>query len=683
MRHTVHTVEQLTTLVEVVTKAGEFAFDVESRGVLERHDDFLKLFEKECKEHIATLKNPGSAIIASSTETIRSRYLKDLALDPLRNEVFWISIATAGHSWAIPMGHKLGDIIVPEQRGDGTTIPPTGYRKLLENGNESMAKAKYVIPGEYSPAPPQLSRSEVFEALRPIFFSDLIKVGHNVKFDARSIKKYYGELPPGPYMDTMILQHLEDENVPEFSLKKLIMRNFDGHDAYAKEGKLGSVIDTVPFDKAARYVHLDARWTWLLYTKLKAKLRLSESILPALKQDMEVLRVIMNMEDEGITVKTSALKDLRKDLEIKQRDCLLEITDMSYAGFNPDSNKDKQQYLFNKKRDGGLGLKPHKKTPKGAPSVDMEALEKLREDHPLVPLLLSYSELQKLKSTYVDGLIPKLNNGKLHPSYNLHRTATGRLSSNDPNLQNIPRDSSIRGLFVPPEGYTMLVADYDQIELRVMAMFSQDPQLLRIFKNNEDIHAATAAAVFRKDLSEVTSEERQIGKGVNFLTAYGGGSAKLARTTGIPDEHAEEILNAYYKSFSGLTKWKQVAIALGTKAGYVSTLSGRRRRLPGLNLTRQFDVSRAQRQAINAIIQGSAADICKQAMIDVDAAFSGTNVKMLVQVHDELVVIAPKEEEESAMQTLVSAMGHGRSIMGVTLKVSCHAATSWSEAKGK
>jgi DNA polymerase I-like protein with 3'-5' exonuclease and polymerase domains len=683
MLHTVHTVEELRNLVEVVTKAGEFAFDVESRGVLERHDDLHKLFLKECKEHIATLKNPGESIVASSTETIRSRYMKQLALDPLRNEVFWISIATLGHSWAIPMGHKLGEVIVPEERGDGTTIPPPGFRKFLANGGESMAKAKYVIPGEYSAPPEQLSRSVVFEELRPLFFSDFVKVGHNVKFDARSIQKYYGELPPGPYMDTMILQHLEDENSLSFSLTNLVAQNFGGHDAYSKEGKLGAVIDTVPFSTAARYVHLDARWTWLLYSKLMAKLRLTESLAPAIKQDMEVLRVIMTMEDEGITVKTSALKDLRKELEIKQRDCLLEIVDMSYAGFNPDSNKDKQNYLFTKKREGGLGLKPYKTTPKGAPSVDMEALEKLRDAHPLIPLLISYSELQKLKSTYVDGLIPKLNNGKLHPSYNLHRTATGRLSSNDPNLQNIPRDSSIRSLFVPPPGYTMLVADYDQIELRVMAMFSQDPQLLRIFRNNEDIHAATAAAVFKKDLLEVTSEERQIGKGVNFLTAYGGGSGKLARTTGIADEHAEEILNSYYKSFSGLTKWKQVAIARATKSGYVSTLSGRRRRLPGLTLSRQFEVSRAQRQAINAIIQGSAADICKQAMIDVDTTFSGTDTKMLVQVHDELIVITPKDQEEVAMNALITAMGHDRSIMGVTLKVSCHAATSWSEAKGK
>jgi DNA polymerase-1 len=683
MQQTVHTVEQLQELVETVSKVGEFSFDVETRGVLERHHDVLALFEKECEEHIATLKNPTEDIAARSKEAIRSKYLKSLALDPMRNEVFWIGIATHGCSWAIPMGHRFGKVLVPEERGDGTTVPPPGYRKLLKDGKESMAKAKYVVPGKYLDAPEQLSRSVVFDALRPLFFGDFIKVGHNVKFDARSISKYYEEIPPGPYMDTMILQHIDDENVPEFSLEKLISHNFGGHSAYHREGKLGKVIDTVPFDSAARYVHLDVRWTWLLYTKLKSKINLQETLLPVVEQDMEVLRVIMHMENEGISMKTSALKTLRKELEIKQRDVLLQISDMSYPGFNPDSNKDKQTFLFNKKRDGGLGLKPTKKTEKGAPSVDNEALSKLKDKHPIIPLLLEWAELGKLKSTYVDGLLPKLNNGKLHPSFHLHRAATGRLSSSDPNLQNIPRDSSIRGLFVPPDGYTMLVADYDQIELRVMAMFSQDPQLVKIFRNNEDIHAATAAAVFKKDVSEVTSEERQIGKGVNFLTAYGGGSVKLARTTGIADEHAAQILDAYYKSFSTLTRWKQKAIAVANKTGYVETLSGRRRRLPELRSGDSFTASRAQRQAINAIIQGSAADICKQAMIDVHAAFNGSEARMLVQVHDELVAIAPEGQEDRYIETLVSAMGHDRSIMGVTLKVSCHAATSWAEAKGK
>ena len=681
MHKTVNTVEELQKIVETVTEFKAFAFDIESRGVLERHDDVNTLFKNECKEHIATLKNPIEDVVARSTEAIRQRYLSTLALDPFRNEVFWLGIATHGHSWAIPMGHSVGEIIVPEQIGDGTVLPPLEYRKVLKNGSVSTAKTKFHVPATYSDPPEQLSRYDVFETLRPIFFSDSTKVGHNVKFDALSIQKYYGELPHGPYRDTMILQHVCDENFSSFSLTNLIFMNFDTHSPYAKEGKLGKIITSVPFSKASRYVHLDARWTWMLYIKLMAKLKAESSLIPVMEQDMEVMRVLMSMEQECITVDSYALKQLIKELDNKLNDTLLLLSEVAYPGFNPDSNKDKQLFLFNKKRDGGLGLKPTKKTPKGAPSVDTESLESLQGKHPIIPLLLTWSETQKLKNTYVDGLLPKLNNNKLHPSFNLHRTATGRLSSSSPNLQNVPRDSSIRGLFVPPDWYTMLVADYDQIELRVMAMFSQDKRLLEIFKNNEDIHTATAAAVFKKDITEITSEERQIGKGVNFLTAYGGGSNKLARVTGITAEHAEEILASYYKSFSGLTRWKQVAIATATKRGYTTTISGRRRRLLDLTSRSSELVSRAQRQAINAIIQGSAADICKQAMIYVDLAFRSTNSKMLVQVHDELVAIAPEDEEESAISTLINAMGHNKTIMGVTLNVSCHAARSWAEAK--
>jgi len=680
MALTVHTVSEINEIVSEIQKVGSFSFDIESRGVLERHPDVMEHFEKECSDHVKTLKNPSADIVARSTEVIRQRYLSQLALDPKRNEVFWIGLATAEQSWAIPMGHKVGKLITPEERGDGSTVPPPGHRKVLKDGSESVAKAKYLIQATFEPAPQQLDRFEVFEALRPLFFSECVKINHNVKFDARSIQKYYGSLPSKPYCDTMVLQHICDENISSFSLVSLIQHNFANHNAY-REGKIGKNIDSVPFDVAARYVHLDARWAWLTYKKLIAKIKIDCSLIPVLEKDMELLYVIMHMEEEGISVDHYSLKSLRKELDSKLKDTLLAISEIAYPGFNPDSNKEKQQFLFNKKRQGGLGLKPPKRTPNNAPSVDSESLEKLRGKHPIVPLLLEWQELQKLKSTYVEGLLPKLNRGKLHPSFHLHRTATGRLSSSDPNLQNIPRESTVRKLFVPPEGYRMLVADYDQIELRVMAMFSQDKELLRIFNEGIDIHTATAAAVFKKSLEQITSEERQIGKGVNFLTAYGGGYAKLARTTGISDEHAQNIMAAYRQSFKGLTQWKNKVIAVAQKKGYVTTLSGRRRRLIDITSSDQEKVSRAERQAINAVIQGSAADICKDAMIEVFSAFKGTKAKLVVQVHDELVAVSP--EDEDVQELFINAMGHNRSIMGVSLKVSCHTARSWSEAKGK
>jgi DNA polymerase-1 len=682
--HVISSLAELANVVDEIRNVGMFAFDVETRGVLERHPDVEEVMIQDWKDHLSTLKNPSPEIAKRARENFEAQYRKSLALDPLRNEVFWIGLATAGKSWAIPMGHKRGVILTPEEIGDGTTTPPPGYRKVLKNGQESMAKAKYVIPATYADAPEQLNKADVFRALKDLFFDEaLVKIGQNVKFDARSISKYYGgDIPVGPYADTMLMQHLVDENLMSYSLENLIMKNYDKHDAYARDGKLGKIIDLVPYDKAVRYVHLDVRWTWLLHQRLWPKICNHEGLLRCFYQDSQVLEVIMHMENNGIPVNERQLVNLGKELDDKLQHILLDLSDYTPIGFNPDSTKHKQQFLFNKKREGGLALKPHKTTATGQPSVDEESLKVLEHKHPAITMLLGWAETKKLKSTYVDGLIPQLNQGRLHPSFHLHRTATGRLSSSGPNLQNIPRDSSIRNLFVAPEGQIMLVADYDQIELRVMAMFSQDKELLNVFNNNIDIHTGAAALLFGKAVEEVTSEERQIGKGVNFLTAYGGGAGKLARTTGIPFEQAQHMIQEYYRQFSGLTEWKQKVVAQGRRLGYVETITGRRRRLPDLNSMNSELKSRAERQAVNAVVQGSAADLCKQAMIDIDRAFKGTNLKVLVQVHDELVAVAPEDEAVEMQELFIKAMGHDTIIQGVPLRVSCDMAATWGEAKG-
>lgn len=676
----VTTLDEIREAVSIIQAHGSFVFDVETRGNLERHPDLIEFIDSEWKTHLSKLKNPSPEIARKARETIEARYRGSLALDPKRNEVFWISLATAGHSWAIPMGHRVGITLIPEEVGDGTTIPPEGYRKLLKSGEESMAKYKYVIPAVYADPPEQLNRTDVLEALRPIFFSDLIKIGHNVKFDARSIGKYYGELPYGPFYDTILMQHILDENLMSYSMEQVVKYNYKTN-SHGREGKLGAIIEQVPFDKAVRYVHLDARWTWMLYTHLWRGIGFRKDLHSAFLLDSEVLRVLMEMEDNGILVDSRALKSLGKELDSKLREIILAISEHAFVGFNPDSNPHKQALLFNKKREGGLALKPVKKTAKGSPSVDEESLQKLKHEHPVIPLLLQYSEMQKLKSTYVDGLIPKLNHHKLHPSFHLHRTATGRLSSSNPNLQNIPRSSSIRSLFVAPEGHQLLVADYDQIELRVMAMFSQDKQMLKIFSNNIDIHTGAAALLFKKPAEEVTNEERQIGKGVNFLTAYGGGPHKLANTTGISVDDARAMIDQYYKQFSGLTEWKRRVVETGRNKGYVSTIAGRRRRLADLSSSDEYTRSRAERQAVNAVVQGSAADICKQAMVDIAELLKGTGATLLVQVHDELVVSVPEDILEELKPRFMDAMGHNRVMDGVPLLVSCDSAYSWADAK--
>lgn len=682
--HVVSSIEGLQEIVRVVSEVGAFAFDVETMGVVDRHPDVLAWVEKEWKNHTETLKLKTDDILARSKETIINRWRDTLALDPLRNNVFWLGIATEGRSWAIPMGHPNGEVVVPEERGDGSTVPPPGYRKITPGGKESMAKARYFKPAVFNAPPEQLSPHDVFTALEPLFFSDIVKIGHNVKFDARSIRKYYGgELPTSPFLDTMIMQHVVNENLSEYSLDGLVAHNFEDHSAYYRDGKLGKIITEVPFSKAVRYVHLDVRWTWLLYKKLYKKITVVPELLACLRQDMDVLRVLMEMEDSGIPVNKNSMSMLGKSLEKRLNELLIGMMDYAPPGFNPDSSKHKQQLLFNKKREGGLSLKPSKLTPKGAASVDEETLRKLETKHPIVPMLIEWAETKKLVSTYVDGLLPKLVNNRLHPSFHLHRTATGRLSSSNPNLQNIPRESSVRGLFVAPPGYQLLVADYDQIELRVMCMFSHDPKMSEFFLSGEDIHAGAAALVLNKPIEDVTHDERQLGKGVNFLTAYGGGAQKLARTTGIDEAHAKYVIDRYYQQFSGITKWKQDVIAYGRSKGYVKTMSGRRRHLSDLTSSDTQLRARAERQAVNAVVQGSAADICKQAMINVYNKFQPYKARILVQVHDELVAMVKDDQVDELQKILIDAMGDGTSYEGIPLKVSCHSAGSWAEAKGK
>jgi DNA polymerase I-like protein with 3'-5' exonuclease and polymerase domains len=682
--HIVFTVEGLQEIVRAVEEHGEFCFDVETRGVVSRHPDVLAQIEDEWKLHSTTLKSTHPDVLKRSKDSIVERWTKTLALDPLRNEVIWLGIAVTGKSWVIPVGHPNGSVLEPALRGDGSTVPPPGYRKVLKSGKESLAKASFFKPAVFSPPPEQLPKSVVFDTLRPIFFGDAVKIGHNVKFDARSVRKYFGgDLPTGPFYDTMLIQHVLNENLMAYSLEALIALNFEGFNPYNLDGKLGAVITEVPFLSAARYLHLDVRWTWLLYQKLMGRLVKDPVLMNCFTQDSQVLRVLMAMEDNGIPVNHRAMKTLGKNLDRRLDELMLDMYQYAPVGFNPGSTRHRQDLLFAKKAQGGLGLKPSKLTPGGQASVDEETLRKLEDKHPVIPMLLEYSDIKKSVSTYVDGLLPQLVKGRLHPNFNLHRTVTGRLSASNPNLQNIPRDSDIRSLFVAPDEYTLLVADYDQIELRIMCMFSQDKKMSEFFLTGADIHAGAAALCLGKDLADITAEERQMGKGANFLAAYGGGATKLAKAARIPEDLAKQFLAYYNKQFIGITKWKRQAVAEGVAHGYVTTMSGRRRRLPDLRSSDDGLRARAERQAVNAIVQGTASDICKQAMVACYDAFQGTDAQMLVQVHDELVVAVPSEQASDMKSILTAAMGDGRVNLGIPLKVSCHSAHSWDEGKGK
>lgn len=677
---------ELDELVEIVLREGEFVFDVETRGNIERNAEVMALVEAEWKEKEASLKSTHSTTLQRSRQAIEDKWRSNVALDPLRNDVFWIGIATRGRSWAIPMGHPNGEVLVPEERGDGTTVPPSGHRAILSSGKESVAKAKYFIPAEFTPPPVQLTQEQVFTALEPLFMrDDIVKINHNIKFDCKSVAKYYGGvLPKGRYIDTLVLTHIVNENLNSYSLGSVIDYLFD-FDPYHKDGKLGKSITTEPFSKACRYVHYDVRWAWLSYKRLMRVITSQSSLLKPLYMDLDLLPILAQMEMNGILVNKRAMSTLGKELELDLNNLLVEMYQYAPPGFNPGSNVHKTNLLFNKKRDGGLGLTPKKKTASGKPSVDDDSLRSLKGHHPIVDLLMQYSEIRKMKTTYVEGLLPLLHKGRLHPQFHLHRTATGRLSSSDPNLQNIPRDGRVRSLFIASPEETLIVADYSQIEMRIMAMYSQDPALLKIFTENIDIHAGTAGVILHKDPADVTSEERNIyGKVPNFLMGYGGGPKRLVEATNgqLSLEEAKFVVDNYNKGYGVLTEWKNAQVRKACRQGYVETMYGRRRRLPDLVSDDFVAKSKAERQAISAIIQGTASEICKEAMINLAKALDPSECKMLVQVHDELVISVPLSSILTWVPIIESAMGNGRVINGVSLEVEAHYAGSWSEAKG-
>lgn len=694
----VFSLEELQEVVDAIKAEGMFCFDVETRGTIAHHPDVVTMLEAEWVVKLKELKSKNPDVLARSRAVLESRWEKEIALDPLRNQVTWIGISVGGKSWAIPMSHKNGEVLTPEVRGDGSTVPPEGYRAVLPSGKVSTAKSKFFIPGTFNDPPKQLSPTDVWGLLTPIFMDDSIpKIGHNIKFDARSVAKYVGGIPKGSLIDTMSLMHIVNENLLSYSLEDVIGNQFSKWNPYYRDGKLGSRMETISFSKACYYVHLDARWTWLVYTKLLRQIAQHPTLMQALYLDICATNPIANMEHNGIMVNKREMKKLGKGLEVELNDILLMMSRHVPIGFSPDSNAHKRQLLFSPKAEGGLGLTPIKLTNGGVsgtgpknPSVDSESLEALRGKHIVVDYLLSWQETKKMKSTYVDGLIPKLHTGRLHPRFHLHRTTTGRLSSSDPNLQNIPRDGALRSLFYCEPENSLLDADYDQIELRIFAIFSQDKNLMDIFSKDIDIHSGTAALILGKDVDAVTPDDRQMyGKVPNFLMGFGGGPQRLVDATGgvITFDRAKEVIDEYNRAYSGMAAWKSRVVANARKLGYAETLGGRRRRLPDLNLVgndKPIRIRRqqAERQAVNAVVQGTAAEMCKKAIIEVSKVIDYPRVKLLVQVHDELLLSVPTSELGLWQPKIVRAMGDGDIIRGIPIKVSAGYAGSWYDAKG-
>ncbi len=531
----------------------------------------------------------------------------------------------------------------------------------------------------------RLSVSEFREIFSQIFADEKIKkVCQNGKFDI-AIMRSHGIEVAGFYFDTMLASYVLDpdqkHNMDDLARKYLHYTTIPLADLIGNKKNAERIFD-VDLQKLAEYAAEDADITYRLFNVLKAEIEKANLQTVAYDIEFPLVYVLEQMERDGVKIDETSLREFSKSLELMLEQLTSKIHALAGTNFNINSTKQLQEILFEK-----LKLPRTKKTKTGF-STDAKSLESLRGKHEIIDLLLEYRQISKLKSTYADAL-PKLINpktGRVHTTYNQTVASTGRLSSNDPNLQNIPIRTElgreIRKAFVPgDENRLILSADYSQIELRIMASISGDPALKAAFEKGEDVHRRTAALVFQVPPEEVTPEMRRKAKEVNFGILYGIGVFGLKTRLGISQKHAKEIIDTYFRTFKNVKKFMDDSINFAREHGYAQTLLGRRRYLHNINnsnaVIRQFE----ERVAINMPIQGTAADMIKLAMIKIydELKKRGSETKMVLQVHDELVFDIRKDELEELKPVIKETMENALKL-NVPVKVDIGVGENWLEA---
>ncbi len=451
----------------------------------------------------------------------------------------------------------------------------------------------------------------------------------------------------------------------------------------AGKGKKQITFNQVSLEVASPYACEDVIVTDLLNKALDDQIAQYPKLVKLYQRvELPLVNVLMKMERNGVKLDAQALGVQQIDIKSQMDSIQAQAYELAGEVFNLESPKQIQQILFSEE---GLGLEAKKKTPKGAPSTNEEALKLL--DHPLVDLILSYRTLTKLNSTYLEAL-PKqidIHTQRLHTSYHQSVTATGRLSSSNPNLQNIPirseQGARIRGSFIADEGNVIIAADYSQIELRIMAHISQDVNLLQAFKEDRDVHSATAATMFKVATDEVTKEQRRRAKAINFGLIYGMSAFGLAKQIDVSRTEAKEYIDAYFENYPGVADYMEDTRESAKIQGYVETVMGRRLYLPQINAKNKMLQQHALRTAINAPMQGSSADIIKLAMLDV-AQWIGkdnTDIKMIMQVHDELVFEVKADKADEFADKIKDLM-EGAYSLDIPLKVDVGMGSSWQQA---
>jgi len=660
------TKEQLDDLVEYYSKVDGFAFDVETVG--------------------------------------------ENRVQPVVNDVLWISLATEGRTDVIPMGHPNGEFL----RWDKELLL-SGQRKVdagkeLKETDYSKNQAKW--KPVFDTPPGQLLPGEVFKALKPLFFSDQLKVGHNIKFDLKSIAKYYrGVVPKKPFFDTLMAAFvIDNRNRGGLGLK-------DCAEKFLKikvEKGIGVEVEAHSFSDVAHYSGFDSEVTWKLYKELEP--RLTGSLARVWSLEMDVVAALCDMELQGASIDVKELENLAKRLEIDIDATKAKAWKLAGKAFSMNSVKEKQELLFSPKEEGGRGIKPNVRikvalTAKGQNlafanqpltiynySVSSDALEFYRAKDELVDAILEYQDLNKLATTYVipylggevtrttsgkSRIVDKkslLINGKVHTNFKSHGAETGRFSSSDPNLQNIPSSGQygklIRNLFYAPKGYKLVVADYSQIEPRIIAAFSNDPILMDNYLTGGDVYTT---------IGNTVGLDRKAGKVLVLAMSYGVGPDKIASSLGLKVPEAKKLLNDFMEQFHDIDKYKARVIrrARELDVPYVETIFGRRRYLPDLKSKEQGLKARAERQAFNTVIQGSAADIMKLAIVRAHSCFvDEPDVNVLLTVHDELVTVAREDLAEETAEAIRDSMeGIILKEITVPLIADVKIVNKWGEAK--
>ncbi|MFJ5439886.1 DNA polymerase I [Pectobacterium brasiliense] len=581
---------------------------------------------------------------------------------------------------------KLAEVFAFDTETDGLdtlTANLIGLSFAIKPG-----EAAYLpLAHDYLDAPEQLDRTKVLALFKPLLEDEkLLKIGQNLKFDKGVMQRYDIDLR-GIAFDTMLESYVLDSVAGRHDMDSLAERYLSHKtitfEEIAGKGKNQLTFNQIALEQAGPYAAEDADVTLHLHQKLWGKLQPHADLCQVFQTiDMPLVPVLSRIERTGVLIDPAILAEHSKELTIRLAELETQAYELAGEEFNLSSTKQLQGILYEKQK-----LPILKKTPKGAPSTNEEVLAELALDYPLPKLILEYRGLAKLKSTYTDKLPLMINPAtkRVHTSYHQAVTATGRLSSSDPNLQNIPvrndEGRRIRQAFIAPKGYSIVAADYSQIELRIMAHLSGDKGLLNAFANGLDIHRATASEVFGIALDKVTSEQRRSAKAINFGLIYGMSAFGLSRQLNIPRSESQKYMNLYFERYPGVQDYMERTRQQAAEHGYVSTLDGRRLYLPDIHSRNAMARKGAERAAINAPMQGTAADIIKKAMIAIDDWLQKDTpkVKMIMQVHDELVFeIHDSVIEESISK--IKALMEGCMQLNVPLQVDIGTGMNWDEA---